>query len=154
VVIVAVLVGGRAWVRSRDYLESGNDPQFRKETVVGLRDGTPLSYGFTIRNHGPLKVKVTEVSRPVAPGQTRGMFRPFSVRMAGGHGLVPFTPFELKKGQHRYVQVSGELGNCRSYRRGSAEIIESQPVDFDVLGQGLTESIPLPTRYTIKDRTC
>jgi hypothetical protein len=158
-VIVAAVVGGRAWVRSRDYLQSAADPHFRKEAVVPLRDGKRLSYGFSIRNDGPLSVKVTEVARPVAPGQSRFMFRPVAVRMAGRDGAATtadtaFRPFTLGKGHQRYVEVSGELGNCASYRRGSAEIIESQPVDFEVLGQQLTESVRLPTRYEIRYARC
>jgi hypothetical protein len=157
VVIAAVLVGGRAWVRSRDYLEVGSTTHF--PGVVPLRDGKRVSYGFAIRNHGQLPVKVTEVERPQAPGATRFMFRPVAVRMAdrddtGDTANTPFRPFTLKKGHERYVEVVGQLGNCKDYAAGSGEFIRVQPVTFEVLRQTLTEELRLPGTIEFRYARC
>jgi hypothetical protein len=126
---------------------------------VPLRDGKRVSYGFAIRNRGPLSVKVTEVERPEKPNETRFMFHPVAVRMAGHDGAgttadTPFRPFTLKKGHERYVEVRGQLGHCKDYARGSGEFIRVQPVKFEVLRQTLTENVRLPGTIEFEYRGC
>jgi len=174
VVIAAVLFGARAWVRGQDYLAFGNSAKVpspsreetvdtpdgpRKVAVVPYRDGARAVYGFAVKNDGPLSVKVTEISKPEAPDETVFMFRPVAVRMATKEGPetradAPFKPFTLKKGQQRYVEVVGKLGDCEHYNRGSSEVLDSQPVQFKVLGQTLTDTIELPTRIEIRYTSC
>ena len=170
VIAVAALFGARASGRGQDYLELGNSsrvptpsrdetidtPDGRRDVaVVPYRDGARVAYGFSVRNDGPFSVKVTEIQKPEAPGASRFMFRPVAVRMAGREGpetraTGPFRPFTLKKDHQRYVDVVGQLGNCEGYNAGSGEFIDSQPVQFKVLGQTLTDSIKLPTRVSIE----
>jgi hypothetical protein len=170
VVVVGLLFGARAWVRSGDYLDIGNSARVpapsrqqtvdtpdgpRKVAVVPYRDGAEAVYGLAIRNTGPLSVKVTEVARPEPPDETVFMFRPVAVRMADRdgpetHASAPFKPFALKKGHQRYVEVVGKLGDCEHYSAGSSEVLDSQPVEFEVLGQTLTDDIELPTRIEIR----
>jgi hypothetical protein len=164
VVVAAVLIGGRAWVRGQDYLRLGSgfrapagskpsapDPgDGRGVALVPYRDGAPVSYGLRLRNDGPLSVKVTEIGTE-NPGESRSMFRTAGVRMAAGEqpgtrASVPFRPFTLKPDHERYVEVDGTFGNCEHYGPGSAEFIDSQPVRFEVLKQSLTENVALPTR--------
>jgi hypothetical protein len=167
VVLVAVLVGGRAWVRGRDYLAFGSssrvpatarvvkvDPGAPSATdqvaVVPYRDGERVVYGLAVRNDGPLSVKVTEVERREAPKASFFMFRPLEVRMSGdAHAAtrapLPFRPFTLKPGHERYVEVIGRLGDCEHYAPGSSEVIYTQRVHFKVLGQSLTDDVALPT---------
>jgi len=161
-------------VRSHDFLDLGNTARTpspsREETVdtpdgprqvavVPYRDGAQAVYGLSIRNAGPLSVKVTEVSKPEAAGESFFMFRPVAVRMATKEGPetradAPFEPFTLKKDQQRYVEVVGKLGDCEHYNRGSSEVLDSQPVKFKVLGQTLTDDVELPRRIEIRYTTC
>jgi hypothetical protein len=170
VVIAGVLIGGRAWLRSQDFLDLGNSSRVpspsreettdtpdgpRKVAVVPYRDGAQAVYGLSIHNDGPLSVKVTEVQKPEAPDASVFMFRPVAVRMADREGpetraTAPFRPFTLKKGHQRYVEVVGQLGDCEHYKPGSGEFIDSQPVKFKVLGQTLTDKIELPTRVEFR----
>ncbi len=174
VVIAAALIGARAWVRSRDYLDIGNSARTpspsreasvdtpsgpRKVAVVPYRDGAEAVYGLAIHNSGPLSVKVTQVAKPEAPDASVFMFRPVAVRMANRegpetHATTPFKPFTLKKDHQRYVEVVGRLGDCEHYGPGSSEVLDSQPVQFKVLGQTLTDTIELPTRIEIRYTSC
>jgi hypothetical protein len=174
VVIAAALFGARAWVRSHEFLDIGNSARVpspsreqtvdtpdgpRKVAVVPYRDGAEAVYGLSIRNSGPVSVKVTEVSKPEPPDETVFMFRPVAVRMAEREGpethtTAPFKPFTLKKDHQRYVEVVGKLGDCEHYNRGSSEVLDSQPVKFKVLGQTLTDDIELPTRIEIRYTSC
>jgi hypothetical protein len=170
VVIAAALIGARAWVRGQDYVELGNSARVpspsheetvdtpdgqRRVAVVPYRDGARAVYGLSIRNDGPLSVKVTEVVKPERADESVFMFRPVGVRMANRDGVetragVPFRPFTLEKDHQRYVEVVGQLGDCEHYGPGSSEILDSQPVKFKVLGQTLSEDIELPTRIEIR----
>jgi hypothetical protein len=170
VVVAGLLIGGRAWVRGQDYLAFGNSARVpspsheesvdtpdgpRKVAVVPYRDGAEAVYGLAIRNGGPLSVKVTEVVKPERPDESVFMFRPVAVRMADREGLEthttgPFRPFTLKKDHQRYVEVVGQLGDCEHYGPGSSEVLDSQPVQFTVLGQTLTDKIALPTRVEFR----
>jgi hypothetical protein len=170
VLIAAALFGARAWVRGQDYLAFGNSTRVpspsreatvetadgpRKVAVVPYRDGAQAVYGLAIRNNGPLSVKVTEVVKPERPDESVFMFRPVAVRMADREGpetraTAPFRPFTLKKDHQRYVEVVGQLGDCEHYDSGSSEVLDSQPVQFKVLGQTLTDTIELPTRIEIR----
>src|SRR3954470_21697925 len=91
VVVLAALIGARAWVRSQDYVALGNSARVpspsrdeqvdtpsgsRKVAVVPYRDGAQAVYGLAIRNDGPLSVKVTEVTTPERPDESVFMFRP------------------------------------------------------------------------------
>jgi hypothetical protein len=169
-VVVAALIGARAWVRSQDYLAFGNSARVpspshdeqvdtpsgtRKVAVVPYRDGAQAVYGLAIRNDGPLSVKVTEVTKPERPDESVFMFRPVAVRMAEREGpethtTAPFKPFTLKRDEQRYVEVVGRLGDCEHYEPGSSEVLDSQPVKFKVLGQTLTDDIELPSRIEIR----
>jgi hypothetical protein len=116
-------------------------------------------YGLSIRNTGPLSVKVTEIAKPEPPDETVFMFRPVAVRMAAQDGpetraSAPFKPFTLKKDHQRYVEVVGKLGDCEHYGPGSSEVLDSQPVEYKVLGQTLTDDIELPRRIEIRYTTC
>jgi hypothetical protein len=153
VVIAGVLIGGRAWARSQDYVKVGSKTSFPGS--VPYRDGERVSYGLSIRNDGPLAIKVTEVEKPQAPNESLFMFRPVAVRMAdregaGGTSNTPFRPFTLKKGHERYVEVTGRLGDCEHYAPGSGEFIRVQPVTFKVLGQTLTQNVRLPGTVEIR----
>jgi hypothetical protein len=170
VVVVAALIGARAWVRSQDYVALGNSARVpspsrdaqvdtpdgpRRVAVVPYRDGAQAVYGLAIRNDGPLSVKVTEVVKPEKPDESVFMFRPVAVRMAEREGpqtraSAPFKPFTLKKDHQRYVEVVGQLGDCEHYEPGSSEVLDSQPVRFKVLGQTLTDDIELPSRIEIR----
>jgi hypothetical protein len=170
VVVVAALIGARAWVRSQDYVTFGNSARVpapshdeqvdtpegsRQVAVVPYRDGAQAVYGFAIRNDGPLSVKVTEVTKPERPDESVFMFRPVAVRMAEREGpetraTAPFKPFTLKKDHQRYVEVVGQLGDCEHYGPGSSEVLDSQPVKYTVLGQTLTDDITLPSRIEIR----
>jgi hypothetical protein len=170
VVIAAALIGGRAWLRSHEFLDIGNSARVpspsheesvdtpdgpRRVAVVPYRDGARAVYGLAIRNGGPLSVKVTEVDKPEPPDDTVFMFRTVAVRMANREGpetiaTAPFRPFTLKKGHQRYVEVVGKLGDCEHYEPGSSETLDSQPVKFKVLGQTLTDDVDLPTRIEIR----
>jgi hypothetical protein len=175
VVVAAALIGGRAWVRGQDHLRLGGgfrapatarpappDPgEGKAVALVPYRDGEHVSYGLTLRNDGPLAVKITEVSRPEKVGESRSMLRVVGVRMAasenaGTEAAQPFRPFTLKPDHERYVEVEGVFGNCEHYAPGSAEFIDSQPVRFDVLKQSLTENVELPSRIEWRYRaaTC
>jgi hypothetical protein len=172
VVVVGVVVGGLAWVRGQDYLEPGstsrvpadarivrNDdaaPGEAEETaLIPYRDGAQLVYGLSVRNRGPFSVKVTEVARPEAPGESNFLFRVVDVRMAtrefaGTDARVPFRPFALGRGEERYVEVIGRLGDCEFWMRRSSETIPRQSVRFDVLGQSLTEAVPLDPQVEVR----
>jgi hypothetical protein len=170
VVIAGALIGGRAWLRSRDFLDIGNSARVpspsheesvdtpdgpRKVAVVPYRDGAQAVYGLSIRNDGPLSVKVTEVDTPEPPDESVFMFRTVAVRMADREGpetraTAPFRPFTLKKDHQRYVEVVGQLGDCEHYEPGSSETLDSQPVKFKVLGQTLTNDVVLPTRVEFR----
>jgi hypothetical protein len=170
VIIVAALVGARAWVRGHMFLDIGNSARVpspsheetvdtpdgpRKVAVVPYRDGAEAVYGLAIRNDGPVSVKVTEVAKPEPAGESVFMFRPVAVRMAEREGpethtTAPFRPFTLEKDQQRYVEVVGTLGDCEHYGPGSAEFLDSQPVKFTVLGQTLTDDVELPTRIEFR----
>jgi hypothetical protein len=170
IVVVAVLLGARAWVRGHDFLDIGNSARVpspsreetvdtpdepRKVAVVPYRDGAEAVYGLAIRNDGPVAVKVTEIAKPEPAGETVFMFRPVAVRMANREGLearaaAPFRPFTLMKDHQRYVEVVGRLGDCEHYAPGSAEQLDSQPVQFKALGQTLTNDVALPTRVEFR----
>jgi hypothetical protein len=172
VVIAAALFGARAWVRGQDYLAFGNSAKVpvgshevkvdapqpghpTKAAVTPYRDGARVAYGFAVKNDGPFSVKVTEIQKPAQPGESFFMFRPVGVRMADREGpetraTAPFRPFTLKKGHQRYVEIVGQLGDCEHYNAGSGEFIDSQPVQFKVLGQTLTNSVKLPTRVAFE----
>jgi hypothetical protein len=167
-VVAGALVGARAWLRSRAFLELGNSSRVpagshrepldtpsadgpNEVAVLPYRDGARVVYGLSIRNDGPLSVKVIEVERPEPPDASVFMFRPVAVRMADREGVrtatnAPFRPFTLKKGHQRYVEVIGQLGDCEHYAPGSSEFLDVQPVTFKVLGQTLTDNIELPAR--------
>lgn len=168
VLVAAVLVGGRAWVRGQDYLEAGGLsrlPQGARVTnaqavppsdpdsvaVVPYRDGAQVVYGLSLRNDGPLSVKVTEVARGEAPGDSSSLFRPTGTLMSERENLqarprAPFRPFTLEPGHERYVEIVGMLGDCEYYEPGSAEVIDRQRVRFEVLGQSLIADVRLPAR--------
>jgi len=174
VVVAGLLIGGRAWLRSQDYLDFGNSARVpapsheetvdtpdgpRKVAVVPYRDGAQAVYGLAIHNSGPLSVKVTEVAKPEAPDASLSMFRPVAVRMANREGpethtTMPFKPFTLAKDHQRYLEVVGRLGDCEHYGPGSSEVLASQPVKFKVLGQTLTNDVELPTRIEIRYTSC
>lgn len=166
VLVVAIVLGGRAWIRGQDYLELGGITQYpdgaavreydlaesgepKSVAVVDYRDGAPMRFGFSVRNDGPFTVRVTEVAVPEPPDETVFMFRPTGTRMAPAEDVpanedaVPFRPFSLEPGHERYVEVVGVLGDCEYWEARSAEAIMSQSVRYEVWGQSLTESIPL-----------
>jgi hypothetical protein len=171
-VVVGVVVGGRAWVRGQDYLEPGSTsrvpadarivrnqdapPDEAEETAqVPYRDGAQVVYGLSVRNDGPLSVKVTEVARPEAPAESSFMFRVVDVRMAtrefaGTDARVPFRPFTLGRGEERYVEVIGRLGDCEFWEPRSSETVARQSVRFEVLGQSLSDDVPLDPHIEIR----
>lgn len=178
VVVLGVLVGGRAWVRGQDYLTSGStsrvplqarvveddnaapdEPQ--EIAVVPYRDSARVVYGLSLRNDGPLSVEVTEVAELEPPGESFFLFRPVEVRMGeesqpGTHAPIPFRPFSLEPGEERYLEVTGVLEDCEHHAPGSSTLISAQFVDFEVLGQELEAEVTLPTtiefRYTRRTR--
>jgi hypothetical protein len=167
VLVVGVLVGARAWVRGQDYLEPGTagqvpagarvqqaefpEPDEPEEVaIVRYRDGARVRYGLSVRNHGPFAIKITEVSDLEAPDETVFLFRPIAVRMgednqSGTGARLPFRPFTLEPGHERYLEVIGQLGDCEYWEPGSAEIIDSEGVRFEVLGQSLEDRVALGT---------
>ena len=158
---VALVVGGRAWVRGQNYLEAGSTStppagarlvpgDFPTIAVVRYRHGGRSAYGFSVRNHGPLAVKITEVAHLEAPGESDQLFRPVEVRMTrrddfGSVADVPFRPFTLGPGHERHFEVIGRFENCDRHLPGLSHVTRAQQVRFQVLGQSLSEDVPLRT---------
>jgi hypothetical protein len=172
VLIVALLIGGRPWIRGQEYLVLGGivrEPDGasvrnhdspapggpERVAVVDYDDGAPMRFGFAVRNDGPFKLRVTDVAAAEPPDETVFMFSPTETRMAPEEGrpadgdAVPFRPFSLEPGHERYVEVVGELGDCEYWQADSAETIGAQNVRFDVWGQSLDRSIPLDPEIQI-----
>jgi hypothetical protein len=176
VVLVALLIGGRAWIRGQEYIVLGGtvrEPDGasvrnhdsptpggpERLAVVDYEDGAPMRFGFAVRNDGPFKVRVTEVARAEPPNETVFMFRPTETRVApeedrpADGDVVPFRPFSLEPGHERYVEVLGELGDCEYWMADSSETIAAQSVRFEVWGQSLEQWIPLDAEIEIRLRS-
>jgi hypothetical protein len=167
VVVVGLLIGGRAWVRGQEYVTHGStsrvpvqarivededaapdEPQ--EIAVVPYEDGARVVYGLALRNDGPLSVEVTEVAPLERRDESFFLFRPVEVRMGetsqpGTEAPEPFRPFSLGPGEERYVEVIGVLEDCEYYTPGSSTLISAEFVDFEVLGQSLEAEVTLPT---------
>jgi hypothetical protein len=167
VLVLGLLIGGRAWVRGQEYVTHGStsrvpvqarvveddnaapdEPQ--EIAIVPYRDGARVVYGLALRNDGPLSVEVEEVAPLERRDESFFLFRTTAVRMGetsqpGTDAPLPFRPFTLEPDQERYIEIEGVLEDCEYHAPGSSTLISAQFVRFEVLRQSLEAEVVLPT---------
>lgn len=122
------------------------DPSSGQSVIdVVYRDGSVVTYGFSLRNTGHWGVRVTEIE--VAPASFEALLRPIDIRMdarLGPHdgvqapmvdaGTVPFQPFDLGPDQDRWIVIRARMEGCEFYEPGGGLTLTGQTVRFTVLG--------------------
>lgn len=125
--------------------------------LLDHREGEEFFAAFTIRNDGPLPVKVERLLEPYQLNDSAGEFYPTQVLVHPGEPSVgardipydsweDFTPFSLGAGEERRVALRYEFGECR-LSRGEWISVGGYAARFSVFGLDRNTYYPLP--YTL-----
>ena len=119
--------------------------------TVFSRSGSRALYSIVITNVGPWGVSIVGIDLPSR--SARVLFRPSETRIAPGlsddlNASTPFRPFALQAGHRREIFVLGTLSDCRSFRAGFGNVLDSIRIRFRFLGR--TQPVRLPLGQQIE----
>lgn len=115
-------------------------------------DGEADYYGFSIRNTGPLSVKILSVGADTSRGlwkQVAVVMRLAFQRRPPFREFAPFQPFMLKTGEEMWFEVTSRFANCEFWGPGGSNGFESVEVRYQVAWQKKTVEIPLSTQIEV-----
>lgn len=111
--------------------------------ILRYEEGGEVTYGFAVRNEGPVGVTVTGVAAPAV--EQRRLLQP--------RALQPPQPFALAPGETRDVVVVAQFGNCEYYTERAVERIEQTALTFRVAGVPRTAALSLDRPLLVKSPT-
>jgi len=166
--VLLLAVGMAAWryqpLRQVGEVTTGPDalaatvPEFEEAgaTILNYVDGDYVTYAVTLRNSGPVGVRVTGLPLPDA-GERR-LLQPVAVGLSTGGsddaaGVEPLTPFRLGAGEQRTVVVQARFDHCEYYTERAIDVIDSQTVQFRVAGIPRTATLQLVRPLLVRSPT-
>lgn len=128
--------------------------------LLDHREGEDFFAAFTIRNDGPLPIRIERLLEAYQLTEGGSPFSPAEVLVHPGERYpgaenIPveqwrsFDPFSLDADEERRVAIRFSMGRC-GMGRGEATIYDSISARFSVFGIDRNTSYPLPYRLAMK----
>jgi uncharacterized repeat protein (TIGR01451 family) len=118
---------------------TNSPPNLESVSAIRFRNGAVVTYGFSLRNDGPVGLTITSVIDP----HSEGVLRTMTIRMnrenepgasADPADYTPFQSFRLGPDEERFFLIKAQFARCDSLAADSWSTYADVPVTYRVLG--------------------